>query len=164
MQALNFEGKGFEYFKIWIVNILLTIVTVGIYYPWAKVRNRRYLYANSTLDGRNFDYHATGKQLFVGYKISMVLLIAYIGLQNTLPTVSGIIAIIFILALPWIIWRSLMFNMRVTSFSNVLFSFNGELKGSYFNFMLLPILFFVCLLYTSPSPRDQRGSRMPSSA
>ena len=23
---------------------------------------------------------------------------------------------------------------------------------------------FVCLLYTSPSPRDQRGSRMPSSA
>ena len=23
---------------------------------------------------------------------------------------------------------------------------------------------YVCLLYTSPSPRDQRGSRMPSSA
>ena len=25
-------------------------------------------------------------------------------------------------------------------------------------------VFIVCLLYTSPSPRDQRGSRMPSSA
>ena len=25
-------------------------------------------------------------------------------------------------------------------------------------------LFTACLLYTSPSPRDQRGSRMPSSA
>ena len=24
--------------------------------------------------------------------------------------------------------------------------------------------FYICLLYTSPSPRDQRGSRMPSSA
>ena len=24
--------------------------------------------------------------------------------------------------------------------------------------------YFFCLLYTSPSPRDQRGSRMPSSA
>ena len=24
--------------------------------------------------------------------------------------------------------------------------------------------YFPCLLYTSPSPRDQRGSRMPSSA
>ena len=26
------------------------------------------------------------------------------------------------------------------------------------------LMFMVCLLYTSPSPRDQRGSRMPSSA
>ena len=25
-------------------------------------------------------------------------------------------------------------------------------------------IFYICLLYTSPSPRDQRGSRMPSSA
>ena len=28
----------------------------------------------------------------------------------------------------------------------------------------LKILTKICLLYTSPSPRDQRGSRMPSSA
>ena len=25
-------------------------------------------------------------------------------------------------------------------------------------------MLWICLLYTSPSPRDQRGSRMPSSA
>ena len=31
-------------------------------------------------------------------------------------------------------------------------------------FYLVAILFIICLLYTSPSPRDQRGSRMPSSA
>ena len=29
---------------------------------------------------------------------------------------------------------------------------------------LLVLTILVCLLYTSPSPRDQRGSRMPSSA
>ena len=29
---------------------------------------------------------------------------------------------------------------------------------------LLEARFEICLLYTSPSPRDQRGSRMPSSA
>ena len=29
---------------------------------------------------------------------------------------------------------------------------------------LLCDMFYACLLYTSPSPRDQRGSRMPSSA
>ena len=32
------------------------------------------------------------------------------------------------------------------------------------NSMALTFLYCICLLYTSPSPRDQRGSRMPSSA
>ena len=40
MEALRFTGSGSEYFKIWIVNVLLTIITLGMYYPWAKVRNR----------------------------------------------------------------------------------------------------------------------------
>ena len=31
-------------------------------------------------------------------------------------------------------------------------------------FVTIPPFFMTCLLYTSPSPRDQRGSRMPSSA
>ena len=32
------------------------------------------------------------------------------------------------------------------------------------NFRILQGVIPACLLYTSPSPRDQRGSRMPSSA
>ena len=138
MQALSFEGKGLEYFKIWIVNILLTIITLGLYYPWAKVRNNRYLYANSTLDGRNFEYHATGKQLFIGYVISTILVLLYFGLQSALPSAALVVLLVLFVAFPWLIWRSLKFNMRVTSFSNVLFSFDGELKGSYINFIALP--------------------------
>jgi len=149
MKALSFEGNGLEYFKIWIVNILLVIVTIGLYYPWAKVRNNRYLYANTTLENRTFDYHATGKQLFVGYLIAMALLIVYVIIQNVSPTGGAIVFLIFIAALPWIIWRSLKFNMRITSFSNVRFGFDGKLGGAYFNYLLLPILFFLAL-YSAP--------------
>ena len=39
MKPLYFEGTGFEYFRIWIVNVLLVIITLGIYYPWARVGN-----------------------------------------------------------------------------------------------------------------------------
>ena len=39
---------------------------------------------------------------------------------------------------------------------------NGEDPGALFD--VQPTQFNNCLLYTSPSPRDQRGSRMPSSA
>lgn len=145
MKALSFEGSGFEYFKIWIVNILLTIVTLGLYYPWAKVRNRRYFAANSNLDGRNFEYHATGKQLFIGYLIAMAIFIVFVIIQNVSPIGSLIVALLFILALPWIIWRSIKFNMRMTSFSNVRFGFDGMLGGAYINYLLLPIVCFLAL-------------------
>ena len=150
MKTLSFEGSGFEYFKIWVVNILLIVVTFGLYYPWAKVRKQRYFYANSTLENRNFEYHATGKQLFIGYLIAMALFIVYAVIQSTSPVGSGIVVLLFITALPWIIWRSLKFNMRMTSFSNVRFGFDGALGGAYINYLLLPILGFL-LVYGVPT-------------
>ncbi len=139
MKAFKFEGSGLEYFKIWIVNVLLTIVTLGLYYPWAKVRSYRYFYANSTLEGRNFEYHATGKQLFLSYLIALVLMIIFVVVDQVFPVGSLILIVLFFLALPWIIWRSLKFNLRMSSFSNVRFGFDGGLGGAYMNFMVLPV-------------------------
>lgn len=146
MKALSFEGSGFEYFKIWIVNILLTLITLGLYYPWAKVRNHRYFYANTSLEGKSFEYHATGKQLFIGYLIAMGLFIAYVVIQQISPIGSFVVMGIFLLAFPWIIWRSLKFNLRMTSFSNVRFSFEGDLGKAYIIYMLLPLAFFLTLI------------------
>src|SRR6187402_1366842 len=53
----EFRGDGGEYFRIWIVNLLLTIVTLGIYSAWAKVRRLRYFYGNTYLDGHSFEFH-----------------------------------------------------------------------------------------------------------
>jgi len=149
MKALSFEGNGNEYFKIWIVNVLLTIITVGLYYPWAKVRNHRYFYGNTKLEGRNFEYHATGKQLFLGYLISMILFIIYVVIQQVSPIGSLVVVLILFAGIPWLIWRSLKFSMRMTSFSNVRFSFAGGLGQSYINFLLIPIM-FILTLYIVP--------------
>ena len=149
MEALKFTGTGSEYFKIWIVNVLLTIITLGLYSPWAKVRNRRYFYANSTLADRNFEYHATGKQLFVGFLIAMVFFIAYVVLGEIYPLGNLILFGVLFVAIPWLIWRSLIFNMRVTSFSNVHFSFVGKLKTAYINFFVYPF-FLMLALYGVP--------------
>ncbi|MFT7562158.1 MAG: uncharacterized membrane protein YjgN (DUF898 family) [Flavobacteriales bacterium] len=149
MKAFSFEGNGFEYFKIWIVNILLVAITLGIYYPWAKVRAKRYFFANTSLEERNFEYHATGTQLFLGYVIAMVLFIIYVTVQSFSPIGSIVVALIFFAGFPWIVWRSFKFNARMTSFSNVRFSFNGALGGAYFNYMLLPII-LVLIAYVIP--------------
>jgi len=146
MEALKFTGSGSEYFKIWIVNILLTIITLGIYHPWAKVRNRRYLYGNTNLANRNFEYHATGKQLLLGFIIGVIIFALYTFVTNVAPQFAIVFIVLFMLIFPWLIWRSLMFNMKVTSFSNVHFSFKGALKTSYAVFLGYPLLGYALIV------------------
>ncbi len=145
MKTLSFEGNGLEYFKIWIVNVLLTIITIGIYYPWAKVRNNRYFYANSKLEEKSFEYHATGKQLFFGYVIASALLTVYFMISEMFVLGQIIFVAGFLLALPWILWRSMRFNLNITSFSNVKFKFDGKLGGLYFIFFVYPLIFFMAI-------------------
>jgi len=145
MEALRFTGAGSEYFKIWIVNILLTIITMGIYYPWAKVRNRRYFYGNTNLADRNFEYHATGKQLLLGFIIGVVFFTIYTFITSVAPQFAIVFVLLFMLIFPWLIWRSLMFNMKVTSFSNVHFSFKGSLKKAYVLFLGYPLLAYALI-------------------
>lgn len=59
-KAVNFEffGKTMEFWGIWIVNGLLSIITLGIYSAWAKVRTHQYFYGNTELDGHRFSYLA----------------------------------------------------------------------------------------------------------
>ncbi|WP_296404454.1 YjgN family protein [Psychrobacter sp.] len=146
MKHIEFKGTGGEYFKIWIVNVLLCILTLGIYYPWAKVRTNRYFYANTTYLDRFFDYHATGKQLFLGYLIAMFILIVIVIINQVFPMAGFILPIVIFAVMPWIIWRSLKFTMRVTSFSNVRFSFKGALKTSYFIYMLIPVVGYLAVV------------------
>ena len=54
-EHFTFTGTAREYFGIWIVNVLLTIITLGVYSAWAKVRRQRYFYGNTWLAGANFD-------------------------------------------------------------------------------------------------------------
>ena len=56
-EPVSFTGTGGEYFKIWIVNLALTIVTLGVYSAWAKVRRLQYFYRHTRLAGAGFDYH-----------------------------------------------------------------------------------------------------------
>lgn len=60
-----FHGTGERYFLICVVNVLLTIITLGIYLPWALMKCKRYLYANMEVNGQRFSYGITGGNVFV---------------------------------------------------------------------------------------------------
>jgi uncharacterized membrane protein YjgN (DUF898 family) len=70
-----FHGNAQEYFGIWIVNILVSIVTLGVWSAWAKVRTKRYFYGNTEIDTHAFEYHATGYQIFKGRVIAVLVFV-----------------------------------------------------------------------------------------
>lgn len=125
LRRAEFRGKASEYFGIWIVNVLLTIVTLGVYSAWAKVRRMRYFRGNTYLDGHSFDYHANGLQIFLGRMIVFIVIM----IINVITTVYPLLAIatpfVFLAILPLFIVRSLRFNARVTSYRNIRFDFTG---------------------------------------
>ena len=130
-QRLNFGGSASEYFRIWIVNLLLSIVTLGIYSAWAKVRRKKYFYRNTTLDGHNFDYHANPVAILKGRLIAVPVLGLYIGSGYFSLTVQIVILVLIGLALPWLIVRSQIFNRRNTTYRNVRFDFAPRFRAAY---------------------------------
>lgn len=135
-EPFTFTGTAREYFGIWIVNILLTILTLGIYSAWAKVRRNRYFYGNTRLAGGSFDYHARPVQILIGRIVVIVLLIAYNLAVQFLPIVGGVIGVVFLLAIPWFVMRGLRFSARVTSYRNVRFDFTGGYGGAFLAYLL----------------------------
>ncbi len=139
-QSLSFHGRGAEYFRIWIVNLVLTVLTLGIYSAWAKVRTKRYFLGNTRLGEDSFDYHATPMMLLKGRLIALALAVLYLVLSNVAPVASMVMVGLLMLVAPWIIWRSHRFNALMTSFRNVRFDFDGTLREAYEIFLWLPFL------------------------
>ncbi len=129
--AFTFTGSGKEYFKIWIVNLALTILTLGVYSAWATVRSKRYFYGNTWLDGANFEYHATPQQLLFGRLLALFLLGVYLLLSQFNPLANLLLIAVLSLAIPWVMWRSLQFRARMSSYRNVRFGFSGSLAKAY---------------------------------
>ena len=140
-----FTGNGFEYFKIWIVNILLSIVTLGIYSAWAKVRNKQYFYGNTFLDDASFSYTANPVKILIGRIIAFVFLVVY-SVAGQLSVIAGtIMGILLFVFLPWVICKSLRFNARYSSYRNVPFAFTGKVWGAACAFIFWPMLGFITL-------------------
>ena len=126
----KFTGTGNEYFKIWVVNLLLSIATLGIYSAWAKVRTARYFYGNTHLDGASFAYAAKPLQILKGRLLAVAVLVGYTLLQGLLGPLSPIITMVItavgiVLILPWVVVQSLTFHLRYSRYRNIAFGCDG---------------------------------------
>lgn len=142
-QALTFEfhGKGGEFFRIWVANILLSIMTLGIYSAWAKVRTKQYFYRSTSLDGAFFNYDANPIQILKGRAIVLGVVALIYGASLVDPLYSAVLTGSLSLLMPVFMHRSLKFNAHCSRYRNLRFSFQGSLREACLIGILLPVLF-----------------------
>jgi uncharacterized membrane protein YjgN (DUF898 family) len=123
--ALRFRGSSREYFRIWIVNLCLTLLTVGIFSAWAKVRKKRYIYSHTTLDGTPFQYLGRPVPILKGRIVAAIGFLLYYAAGHFIPSLMPFVLIAALAAAPWVITRSSAFNARYSAFRNMTFHFDG---------------------------------------
>lgn len=141
---LEFTGTATEYFGIWITNLLLSIVTIGIYSAWAKVRTKKYFAHHTLIAESSFDYHAKPFNILKGRVIALVLYFIYGLVSQASPVLGFILLVLVFLATPWIIMQSMRFNLRNTSHRGLRFNFVGKLSEA----VKIYILYTLLIIFT----------------
>ena len=144
-EKLEFRGDTIEYFKIWIVNIFLTIVTLGIYSAWAKVRTNRYFYANTYYQNVSFEYTANPVSILKGRLIIFAIYAIFIFSSQVLlnPIVTFAILGLVLAIVPWLINRAVKFKLKYIKHRNINFRYDENAPSFYKFFLLHTILIII---------------------
>ena len=149
---IRFTGSGSEYFRIWIVNLLLTLVTLTLYAPFARARRIAYFQNNTLVGGDPLGFHADPWKMFRGYLLMLLIGVAYWAVAKFQPGLEWVALLVFMALWP-ALWRaSLQFRLRNTSWRGVRFSFSGGLKEAYLSMLpfFVPALVFALFLPAMP--------------
>jgi uncharacterized membrane protein YjgN (DUF898 family) len=149
-ESFEFTGDGREYFRIWIVNILLSVVTLGIYSAWAKVRRLEYFYRHTRVGGATFDYHGRPLAILKGRIVAALLFGGYYAAALVSPAAGLAAAGVLGVILPWLMNRSLMFRFYNSSYRGLRFQFHGSTREAYWVMLGLPVLSVLTLFGLAP--------------
>jgi uncharacterized membrane protein YjgN (DUF898 family) len=134
---LSFHGKGGELFGIYLVNAFLSLVTIGIYYFWGKVKIRNYLFSHTEFWRERFVYHGTGKELLVGFLKALILFFIPLYALSAAPAVletglvfqavaTGLTYGIVMVFVPVAMVGARRYRLSRASWRGIRFSFRGE--------------------------------------
>ena len=130
-ERLRFSGRGSEYFRIWVVHLLLMLLTLGAYSAWAKVRKARWFAQHTELMGRRFDFHGDPWRVLGGRVLAIALLVAWtqsfrISIEFGL-TMLGVLCVLG----PWLFAGAQRFRLANTSWCGLRFAFEASWRPIY---------------------------------
>jgi uncharacterized membrane protein YjgN (DUF898 family) len=139
-----FTGSGSEYFRIWVVNLLLMVATLGLYFPWARVRKLRYFSSNTVVAGYPLSFDAQPRRMLRGFLLVSTLMVAYTLAGQSSAFAGGIAGLILVAIWPALARASLQFRLAHTRWRGQPLAFTGSLKDAYL-VLMVPLVALVGL-------------------
>jgi uncharacterized membrane protein YjgN (DUF898 family) len=182
---LKYDGTAGTYFPIFLKNVVLTILTLGIYGSWATTNNRNYFMGHREIAGGKMAWHGTGMELFIGrLKALLLIIIGYavflglifisndeFGQPNPIFTlIAAVFFFAFIIFFAAIAFVGMMkYRLSRTSWNNIRFSFSGDyrefvkifVKGYLLTLITLGLYipFFTVKIYRWAYPKMHLGNK-----
>lgn len=135
-----FSGTGFEYCKIWLVNLLVSLLSAGILYPWAQVRSLRYFYQHTHLDSTEFQCTSNPQKIFLVQFVLIAYLAAliYSFFQSPFYFLMGIVILLGVLPFYW--FKRSLSLYKDSFYNDVSFSQKTRLRDAYVIALGWPLL------------------------
>ncbi len=132
--SFRFEGSGAEYFFIFLKHLFLTLVTLGLYFAWAKTERRAFIWKSLSFHEHPFRYTGTAIELFKGYALVLVGYLVFVSLpglvsmvsQNLAVAVQLVLVVALIAAFPFVMYRSRNFLYSRTTWRGIRFGLTPE--------------------------------------
>ncbi len=152
---LSFHGTLGRYWHIYYLGLLLSILTLGLYSPWAKLRRHRYLLGNTKLMGSNFEFDASPWSILISRIIVIAVLVMSAVVDDYVPLTFaldrdlglGLGTVVLAILLPLAMVRGRAFHARHTLLRGVRFRYAGGYLPLAVNFALsyAPLLAFLLI-------------------
>lgn len=150
---VHFHGHEGQYFRIWIVNVLLSIVTFGLYTPWARRRTAQYFYQSTEMAEGSFDFTAPIRRMVVGFLLFAGLYFAWSLASKSdsgqTRLLGNLVMLAVLIAVPWL-WASAMrFRLGHTRWRGLRLRFApgmGEVYAASWPLLALPVLWFAAAM------------------
>jgi uncharacterized membrane protein YjgN (DUF898 family) len=121
---LAFTGSGGEFFRVWIVNFLLSIVTLGFYTPFARRRTAQYFYGHTLVADSPLEFTAQQRKMVFGFLLLVGIYLAFkLAAETGQDTAVSVFMLVGAALAPYF-WASAMrFRLGATRWRGVRLQF-----------------------------------------
>lgn len=153
---LQYDGRHGRFAKIVAVNLILQLLTLGIFRFWARTRERRYVWSHVNVGGDRLEYTGTGMELFIGFLKALVIIVPFIGIVVALNLVFGdspagmaIVQMVYILAFLFLIFVATYSARRYRLSRTLLRGIRGTLTGSALRYAVKAMGYYLLVMITA---------------